>query len=60
MGNVLWRSDTPHFVDFDDCAMGPGIQIYGCYSAVSVASKLVSWQSFWMPTTTFMIFPRRR
>ena len=26
MGNVLWRVDTPHFVDFDDCAMGPPIQ----------------------------------
>jgi Ser/Thr protein kinase RdoA (MazF antagonist) len=26
MGNVLWRSDTPHFVDFDDCVMGPPIQ----------------------------------
>lgn len=26
MGNVLWRTDTPHFVDFDDCVMGPPIQ----------------------------------
>ncbi len=26
MGNVLWRVDTPHFVDFDDCVMGPPIQ----------------------------------
>lgn len=26
MGNVLWREDTPHFVDFDDCVMGPPIQ----------------------------------
>lgn len=26
MGNVLWRADTPHFVDFDDCVMGPPIQ----------------------------------
>lgn len=26
MGNVLWRDDTPHFVDFDDCVMGPAIQ----------------------------------
>ena len=26
MGNVLWRDDTPHFVDFDDCVMGPPIQ----------------------------------
>ncbi len=25
-GNVLWRSDTPHFVDFDDCCMAPAIQ----------------------------------
>jgi Ser/Thr protein kinase RdoA (MazF antagonist) len=26
MGNVLWRDDTPHFVDFDDCVSGPPIQ----------------------------------
>lgn len=26
MGNVLWREDTPHFVDFDDCITGPPIQ----------------------------------
>ena len=26
MGNVLWRSDISHFVDFDDCLNGPPIQ----------------------------------
>ncbi len=26
MGNILWRDDTPHFVDFDDTMMGPAIQ----------------------------------
>jgi Ser/Thr protein kinase RdoA (MazF antagonist) len=26
MGNVLWRGDTPHFVDLDDCQTGPEIQ----------------------------------
>ncbi len=26
IGNVLWREDTPHFVDLDDCMMGPAIQ----------------------------------
>ena len=26
MGNILWRDDVPHFVDFDDCMMGPPIQ----------------------------------
>ena len=25
-GNILWREDTAHFVDLDDCVMGPGIQ----------------------------------
>ncbi len=25
-GNILWRDDMPHFVDFDDCRMGPAIQ----------------------------------
>ena len=26
MGNVLWRGETPHFVDLDDCLTGPEIQ----------------------------------
>ena len=26
MGNILWRDQIPHFVDFDDCMMGPPIQ----------------------------------
>lgn len=26
MGNVLWRGETPHFVDLDDCQTGPEIQ----------------------------------
>ena len=26
LGNLLWRNDTPHFVDFDDCVNGPAIQ----------------------------------
>ena len=26
MGNVLWRNDVPHFVDFDDTVTGPVIQ----------------------------------
>jgi Ser/Thr protein kinase RdoA (MazF antagonist) len=25
-GNVLWTHDGPHFVDFDDCRMGPAVQ----------------------------------
>lgn len=25
-GNVLWRNDCPHFVDFDDAKSGPAIQ----------------------------------
>lgn len=25
-GNVLWRNDKPHFVDFDDAMTGPAIQ----------------------------------
>ena len=26
MGNVLWRDDLPHFVDFDDSRSGPAVQ----------------------------------
>ncbi|PJE80115.1 Stress response kinase A [invertebrate metagenome] len=25
-GNILWRNDNPHFVDFDDAAMAPAVQ----------------------------------
>lgn len=25
-GNLLWTDDGPHFVDFDDCRMGPAVQ----------------------------------
>ncbi len=25
-GNILWTESGPHFVDFDDCRMGPAIQ----------------------------------
>ncbi|HEY7884486.1 MAG TPA: serine/threonine protein kinase [Cellvibrionaceae bacterium] len=25
-GNILWREDVPHFVDFDDARMGPAVQ----------------------------------
>lgn len=25
-GNVLWSDNGPHFVDFDDCRMGPAVQ----------------------------------
>ncbi len=26
VGNVLWRDDNPHFIDFDDARMAPAIQ----------------------------------
>ncbi len=26
LGNLLWRDETPNFVDFDDCVNGPPIQ----------------------------------
>jgi Ser/Thr protein kinase RdoA (MazF antagonist) len=25
-GNILWTASGPHFVDFDDCRMGPAVQ----------------------------------
>ncbi|MCV6605253.1 MAG: serine/threonine protein kinase, partial [Porticoccaceae bacterium] len=25
-GNILWRDERPHFVDFDDCRSGPAVQ----------------------------------
>ena len=26
IGNMLWRDDAPHFIDFDDCRMAPAVQ----------------------------------
>ncbi|MCZ6616729.1 MAG: serine/threonine protein kinase [Gammaproteobacteria bacterium] len=26
LGNLLWRNEVPHFVDFDDCVNGPPMQ----------------------------------
>jgi Ser/Thr protein kinase RdoA (MazF antagonist) len=26
VGNILWRDDTAHFVDFDDCCAAPAVQ----------------------------------
>ena len=26
VGNILWRDDSPHFVDFDDCRTAPAVQ----------------------------------
>ncbi len=26
LGNLLWRDERPHFVDFDDCLTGPAVQ----------------------------------
>jgi Ser/Thr protein kinase RdoA (MazF antagonist) len=26
VGNILWRDDTAHFVDLDDCCTGPAVQ----------------------------------
>ncbi|MCF6356032.1 MAG: serine/threonine protein kinase [Candidatus Polarisedimenticolaceae bacterium] len=26
LGNILWTDAGPHFVDFDDCCMGPAVQ----------------------------------
>ncbi len=26
VGNILWRDDTAHFVDLDDCVMAPAVQ----------------------------------
>ncbi|MHC1480137.1 serine/threonine protein kinase [Frateuria aurantia] len=36
-GNVLWTDDGPHFVDFDDCRMGPAIQDLWMLAADSTA-----------------------
>ncbi|MDH3760973.1 MAG: serine/threonine protein kinase [Gammaproteobacteria bacterium] len=38
-GNVLWRDDCPHFVDFDDCLSGPAIQDLWMLLSGDIASQ---------------------
>jgi Ser/Thr protein kinase RdoA (MazF antagonist) len=38
-GNVLWRDDCPHFVDFDDAISGPAIQDLWMLLSGDIASQ---------------------
>ena len=45
-GNLLWRSDAPHFVDLDDCRMGPAVQdlwmlLSGTSDEMSIQFRLI-------------------
>ncbi len=41
-GNLLWTDNGPHFVDLDDCRMGPAIQ--DLWMLLSGDSSEMSWQ----------------
>ena len=45
-GNLLWRDDAPHFVDLDDCRMGPAVQdlwmlLSGTNDEMSIQFRLI-------------------
>lgn len=45
-GNLLWRDDAPHFVDLDDCRMGPAVQdlwmlLSGTNNEMSIQFRLI-------------------
>ncbi|WOG28568.1 serine/threonine protein kinase [Endozoicomonas sp. 8E] len=41
VGNILWRNDNPHFVDFDDTCMAPAIQDLWMFLSGDRASQTI-------------------
>ncbi|WP_448218561.1 serine/threonine protein kinase [Endozoicomonas sp. 2B-B] len=41
VGNILWRDDNPHFVDFDDTCMAPAIQDLWMFLSGDRASQTI-------------------
>lgn len=41
VGNILWRDDNPHFVDFDDTCMAPAVQDLWMFLSGDRASQTV-------------------
>jgi Ser/Thr protein kinase RdoA (MazF antagonist) len=56
LGNVLWTDSGPHFVDFDDCMMGPAIQDIWMLLSGSHADQTQQLQEILDGYTQFMSF----
>jgi Ser/Thr protein kinase RdoA (MazF antagonist) len=58
-GNVLWTDAGPHFVDFDDCRMGPSVQDLWMLLSGSRAEMIVQLSAVLDGYEQFRAFDRR-
>lgn len=58
MGNVLWRDDLPHFVDFDDARNGPAIQDLWMMLSGDESAQSVQMSAILRGYTAFYEFDR--
>ena len=59
MGNVLWRDEQPHFVDFDDARSGPSIQDLWMLLSGEEASRQIQMKSILTGYRVFRDFDAR-
>ena len=57
LGNVLWRDDTPNFVDFDDTVSGPAIQDLWMLLAGDYEQRQATMSTIAEAYETFAPFP---
>ena len=58
-GNVLWTDDGPHFVDLDDCMMGPAVQDLWLFLSGDVGERAVQLAELLEGYTQFRDFDYR-
>jgi len=58
-GNILWRDDRPHFVDFDDAMSGPAIQDLWMLVSGEKNDQRLQWEEIVEGYETFRAFDRR-
>lgn len=59
-GNVLWTDDGPHFVDLDDCHIGPVVQDFWMLLDGDREQQAVQLQALLEGYEQFAIFDRRQ
>ena len=58
-GNILWTDDGPHFVDLDDCRMGPAVQDLWMLLSGERDEKAIQLEDFLEGYTEFHDFEAR-
>ncbi len=59
IGNILWRDDAPHFVDFDDVRMAPAIQDLWMFLSGERHEQLIQLQELVEGYAMFHVFEPR-